>query len=217
MHLGRGRQGGEHLVDSRRSEADGGGQREAVNSTGQRAPPRLACSHVDPFELQGGIPPAGVSECLRVGAFAQGGTFSRPPSSVRLWSPPPTQSLHLAISSGARPPTELPDRQNCRRTAAEMPGNCRATGRHGRPCSGISLLGGAGGRLLGQLSGRPMTRGHSRCYRVLDLACRLFRTVCLHAIERLGRPLVLLTTEVNGTPAPECGLRPRSSPASTAT
>ena len=44
---------------------------------------------------------------------------AKPPSSVQLRSPPPTPSLHLAISGGARPRTQLPNRQNCRHSADE--------------------------------------------------------------------------------------------------
>ena len=44
---------------------------------------------------------------------------AKPPSRVRLPSPPPTTSLHLAISGRARPRTELPNRQNCRHSADE--------------------------------------------------------------------------------------------------
>ncbi len=52
---------------------------------------------------------------------------AKPPSSVQLRSPPPTTSLHLAISGRARSRTILPNRQNCRQVADK-------TRRHALPC-----------------------------------------------------------------------------------
>ena len=46
-------------------------------------------------------------------------TSAKPPSAVRLRSPPPRTSLHPAISGRARPSTELTLRQNCRHSADE--------------------------------------------------------------------------------------------------
>ncbi len=85
---------------------------------------------------------------------------AKPPSPVRLRSPPPTTSLHLAISVvPARVALPLPNRQNCRHSADDAPeaGSASAgTLRHIRPAASVRWTIASGHSATA--GGRPLRR-----------------------------------------------------------